>query len=300
MSELIANTAVGLVVVFAVAELLWLLRVKRVSFRRDFLQPIKSLGLLIGATSVLTRIIPTAGWALLGAHLAPYSLTSAWYIWPVALLVYEFWYWVQHYAAHKVRLLWCIHSPHHAPPTINMLVGTNHHFIEALIYFPFFFGFMPALFGLPVEMIIVISAIDQCWGSFLHISADVVKRGRYGVLEHFMQTPSYHRAHHAKNLRYMDTNYNSITLFWDIVFGTRQPLLDEEPVDYGITRAANTESLIDVQFGEFSALWFDVRRAPGLRAKIAYMIMPPGWSHDGENQSVSHLKRRAKLGRTSA
>ncbi len=293
MSENIGLFAIGLVIVFAILELAWLLLVKQVSFRRDFLQPIKSIGLIVVAASVLTRVLPTVGWAYLGASLAPYSFTKAWYIWPLALFVYEFWYWVQHYAAHKVRLLWCIHSPHHAPPTINMLVGTNHHFIESLIYFPFFFGFMPALFGIPIEIIAVISLIDQCWGSFLHVSADVIKRGRYGVLEHFMQTPSYHRAHHAKNLRYMDTNFNSITLFWDIVFGTRQRLLDEEAVDYGITREANTESLLDVHFGEFSALWRDVRNAPGLSNKLAYLIMPPGWSHTGEHQTVGEQKRQA-------
>ncbi|MFK8022156.1 MAG: sterol desaturase family protein [Pseudomonadales bacterium] len=290
MPDDVGSIAVLLVLVVAVLELFWLLVVKRVSFRRDFFQPIKNIGLVIAAATVITRIIPTVGWALLGATLAPFELPNEWYAWPIGLVVYEFWYWVQHFAAHKVRLLWCIHSPHHAPPTINLLVGTNHHFIEGLIYFPFFFGFMPALFGIPVEIIAVISLVDQCWGSMLHVSADVVKR-RYGVLEHFMQTPSYHRVHHAKNVRYMDTNYNSITLLWDTIMGTRQTLLDDEPVDYGITREVNTESLMAVQFGEFRALWRDVKAAPSVVNKVAYCLMPPGWSHDGNHQMVSTQQR---------
>lgn len=280
-----------LVLLYGLSELVWLVARKKAPFKRDFLQPLKNLGLIAVAATVLARVLPTAGWAIFASQLAPFQLSLEWYVWPLALIIYEFWYWVQHFAAHKVRLLWCIHAPHHAPPTINMLVGTNHHFLEGLVYFPFFLGFMPALCGIPMEIVVLISLTDQIYGSFLHISADTVKKGRYGVLENFLQTPSYHRAHHAKNLLYIDTNYNSITLFWDIVLGTRQRLEDKEPVEYGITRPLNPESLIDVQFGEFSSLWRDVKAAPGLSNKLAYLFMAPGWSHTGDDQRISQKKQ---------
>ena len=111
-------------------------------------------------------------------------------------------------------------------------------------------------------------------------------------MENFLQTPSYHRVHHAQNTHYIDTNYNSITLFWDWVFGTLQPLKDEEPVDYGITRDVDVESWRDVQFGEVKLLWQDVRAAPGPKNKLAYLFMPPGWSHNGDHKMASTLKQR--------
>ena len=80
-----------------------------------------------------------------------------------------------------------------------------------------------------------------------------------------MQTPSYHRAHHAQNVSYMDTNYNSITLLGDWLMGTLQPLQDEEPVQFGITRDVDTSSMLDVHFGEFRLLWADLRRAGTVR-----------------------------------
>jgi len=244
--------------------------------------------------SVLVTILSVAGLGAIGQELAPFSLQSHWYIWPLAFLIYEFWYWVQHFAAHKVRLLWCIHSPHHAPDTINMVVGYNHHMLE-VPYMAFMLGFMPALCGVPLEMIIVINSIDVVWGSMLHASPRVFKK-RYGPLEYFLQTPSYHRAHHARNPRYMDTNYNSMTLFWDWALGTLQPLRDEEPVVYGITRDVDVESWRDVQFGEMTLLWRDVKTAPGLKDKLGYLLMPPGWSHTGVHTMASTQKQALASG----
>ncbi|MFT4520308.1 MAG: hypothetical protein ACI9JM_002710 [Halioglobus sp.] len=106
-----------------------------------------------------------------------------------------------------------------------------------------------------------------------------------------MQAPTYHRAHHAKNVRYMDTNYNSITLFWDKVLGTLQPMKDEEPVNYGIARVVDVESWRDVQFGEMVLLWRDVKTTPGIRKKLGYLFMPPGWFHLGEHKTASAQKR---------
>ena len=108
-----------------------------------------------------------------------------------------------------------------------------------------------------------------------------------------MQTPSYHRAHHGRNVRYMDTNYNSIPLFRDWVPGTRRPLRNDEPVQYGITRPVGAESFRDVQFGEVRAPWRDVGMAPGILIKFAYMLMPPGWSHAGQYQTVVLHKQAA-------
>ncbi len=290
----IGSTALAVMFLYALAELLWLTVFSRrnsqpqVSFRHDYSQVAKNMVLVIAINSLLP-IVTTIALALVGSKLAPFELGSEWYIWPIAFLLYEFWYWVQHFLAHKIRLLWCVHSPHHAPDTINMVVGYNHHVLE-VPYMSFFLGFLPALCGVPLEMIVVISTFDIIWGSMLHASPKVISK-RYGPLEHFMQTPSYHRAHHAQNPRYMDTNYNSMTLFWDWVMGTLQPLKDEEPVVYGITRDVDVESWRDVQFGEMKLLWGDVKSAPGLKNKLCYLLMSPGWSHTGDHQMATTVKQ---------
>lgn len=232
--------------------------------------------------------------ALWGAELSPLDAGLSPLGWIYGFFMYEMCYWLQHWLAHKVRLLWCLHSPHHAPASINMFVGFNHSFLETLFYMPLFLGLVPALLGVHPAVIAVLTFVDVVWGNTLHVSDNVVSR-RWGFLERFMQTPSYHRVHHASNVRYIDTNYNSITLLGDWLMGTLQPLDDAEPVQFGITRDVNTSSFLDVHFGEFVLLWRDLRSARSIRAFLGYLFRPPGWRPDGEQQTASARKARAVL-----
>ncbi|MFT4518496.1 MAG: sterol desaturase/sphingolipid hydroxylase (fatty acid hydroxylase superfamily) [Halioglobus sp.] len=289
----IAATIFAISIVISLGELVYLTIISRKeSFKHAYAQPLKNILFISVVTSVLP-IISTAAFAILGSQFAPTTLSNNWYAWPIGLLIFEFWYWVQHYLGHKVRFLWCIHAPHHAPDTLTSLIGLGRNILE-LPYLGFFLGFMTAFCGVPVEIVFVISLIDGFWGKFLHISPKLIP-GRYGPFEYFLQTPSYHRGHHAKNLVYMDTNYNSLTLFWDWVLGTLQPLQDSQPAEYGITREVDSESWFDVQLGETKALWRDLKLAPGLKNKLCYLLMPPGWSHTGEHKTVTAQRQQQIL-----
>ena len=48
-------------------------------------------------------------------------------------------------------------------------------------------------------------------------------------------------------------------------------------------------------FGEFICLGRDVARAPGLRNKLLYFVMPPGWSHTGDHKTAQVMKRSADV-----
>lgn len=282
-------TVFAISLLVSLAEMFWLTVVSRKeSFIHAYAQPLKN-AVFVVIVSTVFPLVSIMAFAILGSKLAPLPLSNSWYVWSIGLLVFEFWYWLQHYLAHKVRLLWCIHAPHHAPDTLTSLIGLGRNVLE-LPYLGFFLGFMTALSGVPVEIIFVISLIDGMWGKFLHISPKLVP-GNYGPLEYVLQTPSYHRGHHAKNLVYMDTNYNSMTLFWDWALGTLQPLRAAENPEFGITREVNSESWRDVQLGEFAALWSDLKQAPGIGKKLRYLVMPPGWSHTGDHKTVTAQRR---------
>ena len=63
------------------------------------------------------------------------------------------------------------------------------------------------------------------------------------------------------------------------------------PPEYGITRPVRAGSFWDFYFGEIRALWLDVKRAPGLANKVAYIVMPPGWSHTGQHKTASAMRQ---------
>jgi hypothetical protein len=89
----------------------------------------------------------------------------------------------------------------------------------------------------------------------------------------------------------MDTNYCKLLNIWDKVFKTYQPEQDNIEIEYGITREMDSGNFFDVYFGEIVVLAKDVFNAPGLKNKLLYLCMPPGWSHTGEH-------RTAKIART--
>ena len=288
----VLNVALMALIIYGIIEMIYLVWYRKYEKRAEYKQTTTNFVFVIVlnlVVSALFGVVSTATLSLLGYKLSVVQMGLQWYWWIIGLIIYEFWYWIQHWLAHKVRLLWCLHSPHHAPESMNMFVGFNHSFLETMFYMPLFLGFMPAICGVNPLVILCVVVVDVSWGNLLHINDSIVT-GRYGILEKFLQTPSYHRVHHAQNVRYMDTNYNSITLFWDWVLKTLQPFDDNEPVRYGITREVKTTSFWDVQFGEFAALFKDVAKAPGVMNKVKYLVMPPGWSHTGEHRTAKNLK----------
>jgi hypothetical protein len=137
--------------------------------------------------------------------------------------------------------------------------------------------------------------IDGTWGAFIHIGENFIKDGRLGFLNKIILTPSHHRVHHARNPLYMDTNFCNLLNIWDRVFGTLQPERKEIPVEYGITRKVKAGNFWDVYFGEFYFLAKDIAKAPGLKNKILYMIMPPGWSHTGDHKTAKLIKKQSQV-----
>lgn len=287
---------IGLIVLinYALLELLYLYFFKKYKGMKDYKQTTTNFIFVLiinGIVAALIGVLSTSTMSIMAYSHAIFTSNLNWYWWIYGWLVYELFYWIQHYLAHKVRVLWCIHSPHHAPESMNMFVGFNHSFLEVIFYMPFFLGFLPTFFGVHPIIIFSLMLIDVIWGNLLHINDSVLTK-KLGFLEKVFQTPSYHRVHHAKNILYMDTNYNSITLFWDWAFGTLQVIQDDEKVQYGITRDVQSSNFFDVQFGELYLLLKDIAKAPSISDKLKYIIKPPGWSHTGHHTGlVSELKK---------
>ena len=142
-------------------------------------QPTFFTGLLLG---LLPRLIVIDVFWLLLPYFQPFALFHVgytWYGWLYALLMWDFSMWIWHYSAHKVRLLWCLHSPHHAPENLNMTVAWVHFFGEgyysALVQAP-----LLMLLGVEPGMLVVIMAFEVTWGTFIHAGERSFRTGRFG------------------------------------------------------------------------------------------------------------------------
>ncbi|MBS1975059.1 MAG: sterol desaturase family protein, partial [Bacteroidetes bacterium] len=145
--------------------------------------------------------------------------TFTWYWLIYGYVAWELSHFVYHYLAHKVRLLWCLHSTHHAPQTMNLSV-TYAHFILEGPYADVIRTSICILLGVNPPLLFFIMFIDGTWGAFIHAGENVLKDGRLGFLNKIILTPSHHRVHHARNPVYMDTNFCNLLNIWDKAFGT--------------------------------------------------------------------------------
>lgn len=234
---------------------------------------------------------------------ALFSVPGTWWGWLYAYLMWELTYWIWHYLGHRVRLFWCLHSPHHAPVDMNLTVAWVHFFAEgyytAAIQVP-----LLMLFGVSPEMVAIILVIDGTWGTFIHVGENGFKDGRLGIFEKLLITPSHHRIHHARNPLYMDTNFCVLLPFWDWLFGTLQNEKKEVKIEYGITRPTNAASFIDMYFGECICLYKDFIKTKGIRNKVRLLFMPPGWSPESDEHTAKavrakFLEGKEYLGKTS-
>ena len=221
--------------------------------------------------------------------LALFQTSFTWYWFIYGYIVWEFGHFLYHYWGHKVRLFWCLHSTHHAPEEMNLSVTYAHFFLEAP-YADTIRTTVCILAGIEPTMLFVIMFIDGTYGAFIHVGENLIKNARFGFLEKFMLTPSHHRVHHARNPLYMDTNFCNLLNIWDRVFRTYQEEQEDVKIEYGITREMNSGNFMDVYFGEIVALAKDVWQAPGIKNKLLYLVMPPGWHHLGDHKTAKVVR----------
>jgi sterol desaturase/sphingolipid hydroxylase (fatty acid hydroxylase superfamily) len=276
-----------------VLPILLVFEIVRALFRKSFKgRDYKVIFMTYVLNRVLGTFISIAAFAFCVGLFTPYAIFQShitWYWLLYGYVVWEFGHFIYHYLAHKVRLLWCLHSTHHAPESMSLAVSHAHFFLEAP-YADVIRTSTCILLGVSPPLLLVIMFIDGTWGMFIHAGEHLIRDGRLGILNRIILTPSHHRVHHARNPLYIDTNFCNLLNIWDRVFGTLQPQQPETPPEYGITRPWQVGNFWDFYFGEIVALGRDVKRAPGLRNKIAYIVMPPGWSHTGIHKTASAIR----------
>lgn len=211
------------------------------------------------------------------------TLGTEWYIWVLAFVLYDLGWWVVHFAAHKVRFLWCIHGAHHTPTEMNLSVAVRGSFLDFVQYVHLMI-WLPIL-GFHPFMVFIVNITARLYGVVTHLHRDFAPRSQ--VLDQVLVTPSLHHVHHAKNPVYLDTNYANMFSLWDRAFGTFQlEKREEEPV-FGVTDpSVNAASLVSSQVGLWRSMFADMRATPRWSDKLKVVFMPPDFrlpsERDGE------------------
>lgn len=218
-----------------------------------------------------------------------FEISNVFLYWTVLILAQDFLYWVLHTTGHYVRFFWAMHVTHHSSEYFNLTTGFRSTVFEPL--YRVFFYLPLAMMGFTAMDILFAYLITQIYGNLVHTQT-IGKL--HPIIEYIFVTPSHHRVHHASNIRYLDKNMGMVLILWDRWFGTFQEEVPEENIQYGLTTQPEDTGAVNIIFHELIALNSDVKKAPGFKNKIKYILNPPGWSHDGNSKTSKILQQELK------
>jgi len=247
--------------------------------------------LALGTGSTVAGVL-TAGFVYgLAVWLSQFRLFPigyAWYWFVLCFVIDDFAYYLFHRSAHRVRWFWASHVIHHSSQHYNLSTALRQTW-TGFISISFLFRLPLFLIGFPPEMVFFVGGVNLIYQFWIHTEV-IGRMPRW--FEAVMNTPSHHRVHHATNPRYLDRNYAGVFIVWDKWLGTFEGERDDDRPRYGIVKNLGSFNLIWAAFHEWVGIAKDVWAAPTLRAKLGYLVMPPGWSHDGSRDTSEIIKER--------
>lgn len=216
------------------------------------------------------------------------SITNAWLYWFTLFILEDFAFYIEHRIDHYSRIFWAVHVTHHSSEQFNLTTGFRSSVLQPVYRFVYFIPI--ALLGFHPFDIVFMYSITQTYGILVH-TRYINKMPKW--FELIFVTPSHHRVHHASNIKYLDKNMGMCLIIWDRLFGTFQEELKEEPVKYGLVKPVLSDNPLKVIFHEWHRIGTDLKKSISFSTKIKYMLMPPGWSHDGSSKTASELRKEA-------
>ena len=212
-------------------------------------------------------------------------MTAIW-AWVAIFFLEDLTYYGFHRFSHERRFWWAAHVNHHSSQHYNLSTALRQTWTGGLagtwaLWLPL------ALLGFPPAMLAIQKGVSLVYQFWIHTEA-IGRMPKW--FEAVFNTPSHHRVHHARNPRYLDSNYAGILIIWDKLFGTFQPELDEEKPRYGIVKNLSNFNILSVAFHEWGGIAKDLAGSRSLREVAGYLFGPPGWSPDGSRDTSATLK----------
>jgi sterol desaturase/sphingolipid hydroxylase (fatty acid hydroxylase superfamily) len=213
-----------------------------------------------------------------------FTLGYAWWVWILAFFADDFSYYWFHRTAHHVRWFWASHVVHHSSIHYNLSTALRQTWTGNLTGSFVFWLWMPFV-GFDPIMIMIMQQISLIYQFWIHTET-VNKLPR--PIELIFNTPSHHRVHHGSDLKYLDKNHAGILIIWDRFFGSFKG--EEERPRYGLTKNINTYNPVIIGLKEWGNMFSSVYKAGSAGNAIKYLLMPPGWSHDGSTKTTKQLR----------
>lgn len=288
----IIHWAIPVFVVAMSLELWWSCRntVRQRSLKGGYSTPDTICSLSLGIGNVIIGLLGVKVFLWCGQALWAYRVwdlgASPWAI-ALCLCLDDFRYYWQHRLGHELRWVWAAHITHHSSQRYNLSTALRQSWTTGLTGIALLSAPL-ILLGFHPKLVLFCGSINLLYQFWIHTEA-VDKMPRW--FEYVFNTPSHHRVHHGKNVRYLDTNYGGIFILWDRIFGTFVPEDPKEPVQYGLTTDLESFNPFVAATHEWLGIAKDFAMPKlSLGQRIRYVVKRPGWSHDGSRCTSVQLK----------
>lgn len=149
----------------------------------------------------------------------------------IAFVLLDLAVWFEHWASHRIGLLWRIHKVHHADPGLDVTTALRFHPVEILVSM-LWKSAVVLLLGAPAVAVLVFEIVLNGAAMFNHANLRLPPRLEQ-ALRLFVVTPEMHRMHHSVKRQETDSNYGFNLSVWDRLFGT-YTLPDDTGLEIGL------------------------------------------------------------------
>lgn len=241
-SLLISALLIGVALALLLAEAIWPRRHRTVPLARRWrthlgfvlvnmpvergVQALVFIG-LFGAINGYVEV-PTTG-------LLPHTGLPGWAQGLVVIVLLDLAVWTQHWATHRIPLLWRLHRVHHADHDFDMSTALRFHPLEIGLSMLFKMAVALAL-GAPLWALVVFELLLAVLPMFNHANL-ALPLWLDGVLRLVVVTPDMHRIHHSTQRVEHDSNFGFCLSVWDRLFSTyrARPSGGHETMAIGLT-----------------------------------------------------------------
>ncbi|UIP06852.1 sterol desaturase family protein [Erythrobacter sp. SDW2] len=184
-------------------------------------------GAMLGAAVLAAE----RGWGLFHAMSVPPWLAVA-----LTVLALDLALWVQHWATHRVPLLWRMHRVHHADRDFDVTTAARFHPFEIVLSMLYKMAVVIAL-GAPVLAVFLFEVLFTAATLFNHSNTRLPPAVERPV-RLLLVTPDMHRIHHSARVPETNSNYGTLLPWWDRLLGTyvSEPQAGQEGLTIGLDR----------------------------------------------------------------
>jgi sterol desaturase/sphingolipid hydroxylase (fatty acid hydroxylase superfamily) len=158
------------------------------------------------------------------------------------ILMNDFTFYWYHRALHSNKYLWELHKVHHSAERMTGITTERTHPIDDFMYYAFNGALSGLVYGAWL-MVMVPPATITLFGVSVFM---LVKIFSFGYLQHWhfklsfgwfnriLVSPQYHHLHHSVDPVHYNSNYGTLLMVWDYMFGTVQHPKPNEDFQYGL------------------------------------------------------------------